>query len=294
MAHDVFISYSSKDKPAADATCAALENALIRSWMAPRDVAPGADWSTSIMEAISASRVFLLIFSGHANTSRHVQRELQHACDQGLAIIPFRLEGVLPTGGMKFYLGTIHWLDALTPPMERHHELLVTAIKALLPVVTGVGTTAIPAPAVRTPEPPVVPVVEDDKQRPHKWRWLGWAAVVGAVFVYTSFWAWHRDGASLTVPTSTLAVHPTSAVALAPGPASTSTPYRNAHRHAAVRRRRYLDFNLVVGSPANPCACIFEGSDPFVRRSFPKPGTEAVFSMMSRMRWLRTAIQTPQ
>jgi TIR domain len=34
MAFDVFISYSSKDKTTADATCASLENAGIRCWIA--------------------------------------------------------------------------------------------------------------------------------------------------------------------------------------------------------------------------------------------------------------------
>ena len=42
MAHDVFISYSSKDKPVADAACATFEAAGMRCWIAPRDVPPGA------------------------------------------------------------------------------------------------------------------------------------------------------------------------------------------------------------------------------------------------------------
>jgi hypothetical protein len=44
MARDVFISYSSKDKPTADAVCATLEANGIRCWIAPRDVVPGSDW----------------------------------------------------------------------------------------------------------------------------------------------------------------------------------------------------------------------------------------------------------
>ena len=42
MAHDAFISYSSKDKTIADAVCARLEARGIRCWIAPRDVRPGA------------------------------------------------------------------------------------------------------------------------------------------------------------------------------------------------------------------------------------------------------------
>ena len=34
MAHDVFLSYSNKDKAAADAVCHALEQNRIRVWMA--------------------------------------------------------------------------------------------------------------------------------------------------------------------------------------------------------------------------------------------------------------------
>ncbi len=40
MAHDVFVSYSSNDKPTADALVATLEQQQIRCWVAPRDVTP--------------------------------------------------------------------------------------------------------------------------------------------------------------------------------------------------------------------------------------------------------------
>ncbi|WP_179468215.1 TIR domain-containing protein [Mycolicibacterium vinylchloridicum] len=40
MAHDVFISHSSLDEPAADAVCAELEARGIRCWTAPRDIRP--------------------------------------------------------------------------------------------------------------------------------------------------------------------------------------------------------------------------------------------------------------
>jgi len=43
MAHDAFISHSSKDKTIADATCAYLEASKIRCWVAPRDIRPGGE-----------------------------------------------------------------------------------------------------------------------------------------------------------------------------------------------------------------------------------------------------------
>jgi hypothetical protein len=69
VAHDVFISHSSHDKPMADAACAVLEQRGIRCWVAPRDIVPGADWGESIVDAIGAARAFVLVFSSHANTS---------------------------------------------------------------------------------------------------------------------------------------------------------------------------------------------------------------------------------
>ena len=57
MAHDIFISYASKDKTVADAVCASLENRKIRCWIAPRDVLPGIPYGEAIINGISQSRI---------------------------------------------------------------------------------------------------------------------------------------------------------------------------------------------------------------------------------------------
>ncbi len=54
MKFDVFISHSRHDKAVADAACAALENAGIRCWIAPRNILPGGDWGASIVDAINS------------------------------------------------------------------------------------------------------------------------------------------------------------------------------------------------------------------------------------------------
>src|SRR5438105_2155813 len=68
MAHEVFISHSSSDKPVADAVCAALERIRIRCWMAPRDVQPGRSFAGEITRAIQHSKVLVLIFSATASS----------------------------------------------------------------------------------------------------------------------------------------------------------------------------------------------------------------------------------
>src|SRR4051812_44771302 len=63
MAHDVFLSHSTRDKPVADAVCAALENAGIRCWVAPRDVQLGRSFAGEITRAIQQSKAMVMIFS---------------------------------------------------------------------------------------------------------------------------------------------------------------------------------------------------------------------------------------
>jgi hypothetical protein len=132
MAHEVFISYSSQDKPVADAVCAALENIGIRCWIAPRDVQPGLSFAGEITRAIEHSKVMVLIFSAHSNTSAQILREVQLAANSHLHIVQFRIEDVVPNDDLEYYLSTPHWLDALTPPLEANLQRLGTSVKALL------------------------------------------------------------------------------------------------------------------------------------------------------------------
>src|SRR3954447_18369439 len=160
---DVFISYPHQDKTAADAACAALEAAGVRCWFAPRDIEPGAEWAASIIEAIEQCRVMVLIFSGNANRSKQVQREVQNACDRDLPVIPLRIENVAPVKGLAFFMGPVHWLDALTPPLEQHLARLTQRVTALLRAVspsTEPQGTAANVPANKNVERVMRPVDE--------------------------------------------------------------------------------------------------------------------------------------
>lgn len=146
MEHDVFLSYSTADKAAADAACAYLERSGIRCWVAPRDIVPGSDWGASIVEAIASARVFVLVFSSHTNASQQVRREVERAVDRGLAILPLRIEEARPEQALEYFLATQHWLDALSPPLERHLQALVDAVGVLL---QGQAKRTISAPRER-------------------------------------------------------------------------------------------------------------------------------------------------
>jgi hypothetical protein len=130
--HDVFISYSSDDKPVADAVCAILEQQRIRCWMTPRDVRPGEEWAGAIVRAIRDARVVVLIFSASSNASRQVLREVERAVHDGAIVIPFRIQDTPPSQSLEYFISTPHWLDALTAPLEQHVLRLAESIKSLL------------------------------------------------------------------------------------------------------------------------------------------------------------------
>ena len=132
LTHEVFISYSSKDKQWADAACAVLERHRIRCWVAPRDITPGTEWGASIISGLDASKIMVLIFSTHANQSARVRREVERSIGKGLIVLPFRIEDVNPAGAMEYALSNTHWLDGFTPPVEHHLETLANSVKSLL------------------------------------------------------------------------------------------------------------------------------------------------------------------
>jgi len=132
MAHDVFISYAFEDKPTADAVCATLEAQGLRCWIAPRDILPGADWPESIINALENSRALILVFSSHANRSQQIKKEVERAVNHGLPVIPVRIEDVAPSKTLEYFISTPHWLDAISPPLERHLQQLARTIKLLL------------------------------------------------------------------------------------------------------------------------------------------------------------------
>jgi TolB protein len=132
MSHDVFISYSSKDKLVADAICASLEANKIKCWFTPRDILPGQDWAESIEDAITKSKIFILIFSSYSNDSKQISREISLAFNSEVTVIPFRIEDIEPKGAMKYYLLNTHWQDALTPPLENNINKLVEVVSKFI------------------------------------------------------------------------------------------------------------------------------------------------------------------
>lgn len=160
MPHDVFISYSSIDRQAAFAACATFEAAGIRCWIAPRDVAAGAEWAEEIINAIEAARIMVLIFSGNSNESRQVRREIELAVSRNLTIMPLRLERIEPTRSMAYFMAGVHWIDALSPPLELHLRKMVEWIR---PHLKG-GAAPEPPRQEQRPAPKQEPAIKQRRK----------------------------------------------------------------------------------------------------------------------------------
>jgi ABC-type amino acid transport substrate-binding protein len=188
MPYDAFISYCSEDKKIADAVCGTLEANKIRVWIAPRDVGPGRTWSSAIVEAIAESAVMVVIFSKHSNGSPQVMREIERAVNKGVAIIPFRVENVVPSKDLEYFISSCHWLDAMNPPLEKHIGELADAILAL-------QRRAPPKAAVAAEPPAVVP-----KKKPVAL----WAVAGLAVLLAVGAGAWFLNKGSAAGETVTI------------------------------------------------------------------------------------------
>ena len=155
--HNVFISYSSKDRKTADAVMNCLESAKIKCWIAYRDADAGVLYAASIIKAIKSASIFLLVFSENSNKSKHVLKEIDAACKYEKIIIPFKIDACQLDDAVEYYLSATHWFDAMSSPIDNHLKNLISIVDRYLgktpdvaPSPDSVGSKA-PAAAAASP-----------------------------------------------------------------------------------------------------------------------------------------------
>jgi TPR repeat protein len=211
MAYDVFISYASEDKIVADAVCARLESHAVRCWIAPRDVLPGMAYGEAIIDAIQGCRVMILVFSAKSNASAHIPKEIERAVSAGVSVIPFRIENVRPGKSLDYFIGSVHWLDALTRPLEQHLDRLVQNVQTLLsrdaPVIEPRRSSANMV--------PISPVAASGARPSWLYAALAVMAILLIVFAVLLF---------ARKPSKSAQITPAPASSRAPAPASSTPP----------------------------------------------------------------------
>src|SRR5579871_5561367 len=142
MAQQVFISYASADKATADKICSALEAAGISCWIAPRNIAPGTDFPTAIIDGVNAASTLVLVLTEHSASSPHVLSEVSHAFNGKKRIIPFRITQQTLPEDLEYFLSLTQWLDAPDECTDANLKRLIAAIQ---------GSAAGRRPALPTP-----------------------------------------------------------------------------------------------------------------------------------------------
>ena len=129
--HEVFISYSRKDERVADAIHRALQSKQIECWIDRQEIKPGSTWSQEIINAIDASKVMVLVFSGHVNKSHVIPAEVHQAFSRQMPIVVVRIAAVEPGAALRLELSRSQWLDAR--PFTKHAlRTVVSSVEHLL------------------------------------------------------------------------------------------------------------------------------------------------------------------
>ena len=128
MTHSVFISYATDDAPSATSIRDGLEAVGLLCWMAPRDIAPGADYAEQIIDAIEACAVMVLVLSETSNRSQYVRNEVERAIAKRKTVIPVRIHNVQPSRALEFFVSNAQWIDAWQGPLETAIAALAVAI----------------------------------------------------------------------------------------------------------------------------------------------------------------------
>jgi hypothetical protein len=69
------------------------------------------------------------VFSASSNDSPQVRREVERAVHKQVSILPFRIENVLPSKSLEYFLSSQHWMDAFPPPREPHFARLCAYLR---------------------------------------------------------------------------------------------------------------------------------------------------------------------
>ncbi len=144
QAWDVFISYNKADHQSAIELVAALEEAGVACWIAPRDVQPTinimvnqgvlarAGWDDAIPFAIETSRAMVIVVSANSMQSDQVKDEINLAKNHGITFFPVRVEDVQLKHSLSYHLARAQWNDCLLGAGPQRFSNAVIAIMGFL------------------------------------------------------------------------------------------------------------------------------------------------------------------
>lgn len=129
MHHQVFISYSRKDKEIVDGLKAFLEESKIPYWIDKDGIYSGENYKEVIVDAIDVSKVVLFVSSNNSNNSINVIREMGYAVRQQKTIIPLMLDDAQFAKSIRLDIGDIDQIEYREETAKK--KLLISLTYAL-------------------------------------------------------------------------------------------------------------------------------------------------------------------
>jgi len=108
-----FISYASEDEQTAIDLVEYLEGAGCPCWISFRDVDPGEDYRTSIVNAMSVIRFLVLLYSQFVNRSSDVWTELLLARRANKRRFCLKTDSSEPSGAVLYELVSVQWIECI-------------------------------------------------------------------------------------------------------------------------------------------------------------------------------------
>ena len=134
MKKEVFISYSSPNKEAADSIVDFLENKGVSCFIAPRDVDPGMPYASNLMHAIDNCNVIILVAADSMNKSEHVLNEIDVIVSKKKPLVPFFIEEFEMNDDFRYYLGRTQRIIAYPELISNYFSKLYDSIMPFLSV----------------------------------------------------------------------------------------------------------------------------------------------------------------
>ncbi len=130
--HDVFISYSRKDSPAARRIYLDLRAAGLVVWMDNDELQPGnPSWQKAIEKAIRASGSVVALLTPSAKASEWVEREIHMAQNHHIPVVPLLISGD-EASSIPLSLCNIQWTPLRNPREHRANlQKVIAAVREL-------------------------------------------------------------------------------------------------------------------------------------------------------------------
>jgi len=242
VTHDVFISHAYRDRGIAESICQKLESENITCWIAPRDVAPGEDWTQSVRNAIDSARAFVVVISENANAALHVEREIANAFYARRIILPVRVGGAFPRRNYLFYLDGCRWFEWVDRPGEETLEAFALHLRnRLFGLGVPLACCGSPAPSEKMAKaPPPIFREGDLKNSSYRFRTISkrvaitGVVTVGLLFLARASQQLLKDGAQEPIRSS---------------PKGGASPQAKSEDHSSTPRYAFTRFGL--WEPAN-------------------------------------------